>query len=250
MRLQVLPTAGRGLLLAAVLAAWALLAWLAFDMGHPLAQLTMPGWSHWSALNVAAIFAMWAVMMAAMMLPAALPTIAMFTRLHQARGESGRAHAFIAAYLLVWTAFAAAATALQWLLQWADWVDTMIASSSAALDAVLLLIAGAWQFSPLKRLCLAKCRTPVMFLLGAWRPGVAGAFAMGLRHGLLCAGCCWALMLLLFVGGAMNLAWVGALSLAVALEKLAPQGERIAAVLGALLLAAGGLRLAVVLAAA
>jgi len=183
------------------------------------------------------------VMMAAMMLPSALPVVMAFVRLSLGQRDSGRASAFVAAYLMAWAAFSAVATALQWLLQGLHWVDPMIASRSNALDVVLLLMAGAYQFSPLKHACLARCRTPLGFLVGGWRPGLRGAFAMGLQHGLFCLGCCWALMALLFVGGVMNLAWVAALALAVAIEKTAPGGERIARVLGLLLIGAGVLKL-------
>ncbi|MBA2960541.1 DUF2182 domain-containing protein [Ramlibacter sp. MAH-25] len=237
------PLVGAGSILVAALAAWGLLAWMALDMGHPLVQLTMPGAADWSLSNIVAIFLMWSVMMAAMMLPSALPMLLAFVRLHREPGRNGRAHAFVAAYLIVWCAFSALATALQWALQWLDWVDPMIVSTSAGLNAALLLIAGVYQFSPLKRMCLAKCRTPVGFLLGEWRPHVAGAWTMGLRHGVLCAGCCWALMALLFVGGAMNIAWVAALSVAVAIEKMAPHGERLGALLGLALIAAGLVRI-------
>lgn len=92
-------------------------------------------------------------------------------------------------------------------------------------------------------MCLSRCGTPLGFLLGEWRPGVYGAFVMGARHGLFCVGCCWALMALLFVGGVMNLAWVAALSIAVALEKLLPRGDRLAAALGMVLIALGGIKL-------
>ena len=230
-------------LIAASLLAWALLAWMAVDMAHPLVRLTMPGGSRWSASNAEAIFAMWAVMMAAMMLPSALPVVLAFVRLSLQQRERARASAFVAAYLMAWWAFSAVATALQWVLQWRGWVDPMIASRSGALDVVLLLLAGVYQFSPLKRACLARCRSPLGFLIGGWRPGLAGAFAMGLQHGLFCLGCCWALMVLLFVGGVMNIAWVAALALAVALEKTAPGGERIARVLGFVLIGAGLLKL-------
>ena len=98
----------------------------------------------------------------------------------------------------------------------------------------------------MKRVCLASCRTPLAFLLGEWRPGVRGAFRMGLRHGMLCLGCCWALMALLFVGGAMNVPWVAALAVAVAIEKLAPFGDRIAAVLGMGLIGTGVIRWALI----
>ncbi|HEY1226165.1 MAG TPA: DUF2182 domain-containing protein [Ramlibacter sp.] len=230
--------------------AWALLAWMAVDMANPLVQLTMPGGARWSASNIAAISTRWAVMMAAMMLPSALPVVQAFVRLSLQQGDGGRAFAFVAAYLLTWSAFSAVATALQWLLQSLRWVDPMIASRSQALDIVLLLVAGVYQFSPLKRVCLARCRTPLGFLIGDWRPGVAGAFAMGVRHGLFCLGCCWALMALLFVGGVMNVPWVAALALAVAIEKTAPGGERIAGWLGVALLGAGAIKLATALATA
>jgi predicted metal-binding membrane protein len=111
------------------------------------------------------------------------------------------------------------------------------------LTALLLVIAGLYQFSPLKRVCLSHCRTPLGFLVGEWRAGVKGAFVMGVRHGLFCVGCCWALMALLFVGGVMNLAWIAALSIAVAIEKLAPRGDRLAAALGLALIAVGVVKL-------
>jgi len=226
-------------------AGWLLLVWLAFDMGHPLAQLTMPGTPDWALANVAAIVAMWSVMMAAMMLPSALPVVQSFGVLCQRNGEPERWLAFVAAYLSVWLAFSVAASAVQWVLQAIDWVDPMIVSTSVPLNAALLIIAGAYQFTPLKRACLAHCRSPMAFLLGEWRPGLRGGFVMGLRHGFFCLGCCWALMALLFVGGVMNLAWIAALSVVVAIERLAPHGERIAWVLGLVLIAAGASRIAV-----
>ena len=237
------PPSVRTALAAASVLAWGVLAWMALDMANPLVQLTMPGGARWSGANVAAIYTMWAVMMAAMMLPSALPVVQAFVRLSLGQGDGGRATAFVAAYLLTWSAFSAVATVLQWLLQSLRWVDPMIASRSNALDVVLLLLAGVYQFSPLKRVCLARCRTPLGFLIGDWRPGVAGAFAMGVRHGVFCLGCCWALMTLLFVGGAMNIAWVAALALAVAIEKTAPGGERLAGLLGIMLIVAGLLKL-------
>ena len=230
-------------MLALSLVGWALLAWLALDMGHPVAQLTMPASSLWTTANLLAILCMWAVMMAAMMLPSALPAVVTFARLCERGGEHPRFWGFVTAYLLVWIGFSIAATAAQWALQSANWVNPMIVSTSAWLSASLLLIAGVYQFSPLKRICLANCRTPIGFLLGEWRTGVRGAFVMGLRHGWFCLGCCWALMALLFVGGVMNLAWIAALSIAVAIEKLAPHGEKVALALGVGLIAAGGIRL-------
>ncbi|WP_332813255.1 DUF2182 domain-containing protein [Ramlibacter sp.] len=235
--------------LAIAIVTWAVLGWMAFDMGHPLVQLTMPGAPAWSGPNVLAIGAMWAVMMAAMMLPAALPMVQTFSRLSLRSGEPARAGGFVGGYLLVWLGFSVAAVAMQWALQALDWVDPMIVSTSAALNALLLAIAGIYQFSPLKKACLARCRSPAGFLLGEWRPGARGALVMGLKHGLSCLGCCWALMGLLFVGGVMNLAWIAALAIVVALEKLAPGGERLAPALGGALLVAGAWNLSRLLAA-
>jgi len=230
-------------ILALALAGWLFLAWLTVDMEHPVAQLTMPDSPQWSAANIVAIWFMWSIMMAAMMLPSALPMIMSFIHLATRRTEAVRASSFAAAYLAVWFGFSAGATAAQWAFQAMGWVNPMIVSTSPLLTGVLLLLAGIYQFSPLKRMCLSRCRTPLGFLLGEWRPGADGAFVMGLRHGLFCLGCCWDLMALLFVGGVMNLAWIAALSIAVALEKLLPRGERLAAALGLVLIGLGCFKL-------
>lgn len=236
------PKLATGILAISVIG-WMFLAWIAVDMGHPFAQLTMPDSSSWSVASVLAIWTMWALMMAAMMLPSALPMILTFVKLGLRSAEPARGRSFVAAYLLVWFAFSAGATAAQWALQAMGWVSPMIVSTSTLLTGLLLLVAGAYQFSRLKQLCLSRCRSPMGFLLGEWRAGVRGAFVMGVRHGLFCVGCCWALMALLFVGGVMNLAWIAALSIAVAIEKLAPRGERLAAALGLGLIAAGLVKL-------
>jgi predicted metal-binding membrane protein len=225
------------------LAGWLLLYWGATNMDSPAAQLTMP-MSDWSAENWLAVFIMWAVMMAAMMLPAAMPMVSVFGTLNKSRGEASRTIAFVAGYLALWTAFAAAATAAQWTLLTNGLLSPMIVSMSPALSAALLVIAGAFQFTPLKHACLRACRSPLGFLLTDWRDGLWGAARMGARHGLYCLGCCWALMALLFVGGAMNLLWIAALTLLVAMEKLAPKGDILAKALGALMIGAGIARLA------
>jgi predicted metal-binding membrane protein len=230
---------------ALTVAGWGLLVWLAIDMTHPLAQLMMPPTTAWSPANTLAVLAMWAVMMGAMMLPSALPMILTFGDLCLQRGEPARWRSFIAAYLLIWSLFSALATGLQWGFQAAGWISPMMVSTSRVLTGVLLLVAGVYQFSPLKRLCLARCRTPLGFLIGEWRPGTRGGFVMGWRHGLFCVGCCWVLMALLFVGGVMNLAWIAAVSLAVALEKLWPGGQRLSLWLGVVLLIGGAARLTI-----
>ena len=144
---------------------------------------------------------------------------------------------------MVWFAFSVAATGVQWALQAAGWVNPMIVSTSASLNRGVAADRRRLPVLAAEEGCLASCRTPLGFLLGEWRPGADGAFVMGLRHGLFCVGCCWALMALLFVGGVMNLAWIAALSVAVAIEKLAPGGERLSRWLGAALIVAGVVRL-------
>jgi predicted metal-binding membrane protein len=221
---------------------WLLLYWGATHMASPVAQLTMP-MSGWSGANWLAVFIMWAVMMAAMMLPTAMPMVSVFGTLNRRRGEAGRTIAFVAGYLALWAAFAAAATGAQWALQAGGLLSPMIVSMSPALSAALLIIAGVFQFTPLKQACLRACRSPLGFLLTDWRGGLSGAARMGVRHGLYCLGCCWALMALLFVGGAMNLLWIAALTILVAMEKLAPKGELLAKALGALMIGAGAAQL-------
>ena len=224
------------------LAGWVLLYWGATHMDSAATQLTMP-MADWSAANVIAVFIMWTVMMAAMMLPAATPMVSVFATLNERRGEAGRTVAFVAGYVALWAAFGAAATAAQWALQAWGLLSPMIVSMSPALTGALLVIAGVFQFTPLKHACLRACRSPLGFLLTDWRDGLWGAARMGVRHGLYCLGCCWALMALLFVGGVMNLMWIAALTLLVAMEKLAPKGDTLAKALGVLMIGVGAARL-------
>jgi predicted metal-binding membrane protein len=134
-------------------------------------------------------------------------------------------------------------TATQWALQSIGWVSPMIVSMSSVLSGALLLIAGIFQFSRLKHACLRACRSLLGFLMSDWRDGLWGAWHTGIRHGLYCLGCCWALMALLFVGGVMNLLWIAALAGLVAIEKLAPKGEAVARVLGGVMIGVGVVRL-------
>ncbi len=222
---------------AVALIGWAFVAWIALDMSGPFAQATMPMSAQWSVPNVLAVTAMWAAMMAAMMLPSSLPMVSAFART-TGNEAAGRTAAFVAAYLVTWAAFSVLATFAQWALQHLGWLDPMMLRTSPWPAAALLLLAGLYQFTGLKRLCLAGCRSPVAFVLAEWRPGLSGAWTMGLRHGALCVGCCWSLMALLFVFGVMNLPWVLALAIAVGVEKRLPSGQWISRVLGFILVAA------------
>jgi predicted metal-binding membrane protein len=227
------------LLLGTMLLGWAFLAWAVLDMTHPLAKLMMPMSPAWSMGNMMAIFIMWAVMMMAMMLPSATPMVLTFVRLCRHKHQILHGWIFVAAYLVIWSGFSAAATALHWWLQTTGLLSPMMTSSSMWFTAILLLVAGVVQFTPLKDACLRHCRTPMGYLLTEWKDGAVGAWRMGVKHGLICLGCCWALMGLLYVAGVMNLVWVAALNTVVIIEKLHPAGVKIGKFLGGALIALG-----------
>jgi predicted metal-binding membrane protein len=224
----------RALVIAALagvtLLAWAYLVPASLDMYGSMDGLS--AWmmeATWDGRYLLLMFGMWSVMMVGMMLPSALPTILLYTRVlgsDERHPRTGllRTYSFAAGYLAAWTGFSASATLLQWCL--AEWalVSPMMVSASPWLGGALLLVAGIYQWTPLKSRCLAGCRSPLAVLVESFRPGMPEAFRTGLRHGLYCVGCCWALMLLLFVGGVMNLLWIVAISGFVLLEKLAPYG--------------------------
>ena len=153
------------------------------------------------------------------------------------RGDPATVVAFAGGYLLVWAGFSVLAAALQASLQQSMLLSSDLAMSGGWIPAAVLALAGLYQLSPLKYACLVRCRSPLGFLLGHWRGGVGGALTMGLRHGAFCLGCCWALMVLLFVGGVMNLTWVAVLALFVLAEKVLPYGVWLSRVSGVALIA-------------
>lgn len=220
---------------------WGLVLWSATNMSSPLVGLMMPMTSEWAVKEVIAVWLMWAVMMGAMMLPSAIPMLMIHRRVAAKRDpETPYANRwFLLAYLLTWALFSLAATALQWNFQRADVLSHMLKVQGELVGGGILVAAGIFQLTPLKAACLRKCRTPIGFLLTDWRAGRSGAFQMGLKHGYYCIGCCWALMMVLFVGGVMSLTTIAILSGIVALEKLAPRGEQIARLGGGLLVAWG-----------
>lgn len=167
---------------------------------------------------------MWALMMVAMMLPSAASMILVYARLaRQTPGYATRVAIFVLAYLAMWMLFSIFATIAQAALVSASIVTGMtLKLESRMLVAALLVGAGLYQLSWLKTACLEQCQSPLSFLMQRWRPGWSGALRLGVGHGLYCLGCCWALMLLLFVGGVMNLAWIAILSCIVFVEKVAP----------------------------
>lgn len=192
------------------------------QMSDTRSMFAMPMTSAWTGQEGVLMWTMWAVMMAAMMIPSASPMVHAYDT--TIRPPSAQLHgstpAFVAGYLVAWSGFAAVATVAQWVLHNAALVDMMGVSTSRWLAGPVLVAAGAYQFSSLKDTCLAKCRTPLGFLLNQWRNGRSGAFVMGLHHGSLCIGCCWALMAILFVLGVMNLWWIALLATVVLIEKI------------------------------
>ena len=202
-----------GLVVAAALA-WLYLIDMALDMGSDMAAGggAMMRMQAWSVTHGLLMWAMWAVMMIAMMVPSAAPMILIFARVDRSKGTGGAYTAttlFALGYVAVWAGFSVAATAMQWGLQNAALLSPMMVATSTILGGILFIAAGVYQWTPLKYACLKHCRSPMAFIMGHWRPGRLGAFRMGLGHGAFCLGCCGFVMGVLFVGGVMNLAWVG-----------------------------------------
>ncbi|NUR55344.1 MAG: DUF2182 domain-containing protein [Acidobacteria bacterium] len=217
------------LLVLVPLVCWTWIVVMARDMYGPMSGAS--AWMMtpvWDAPHLLLLWAMWAVMMTAMMLPSASPVILL-------AGGGGRASFLALGYVLVWAVFSVGATGLQWLLGRLLILTPMMEVSGRQAGAVLLALAGVYQWTPLKRACLTTCQSPMVFLTQRWRSGPSGAFRMGVEHGVSCVGCCWALMLLLFAGGVMNLAVIAALTVFVAFEKLVPLGAWSTRVSGALL---------------
>jgi predicted metal-binding membrane protein len=241
------------------LASLCVLAWLYVVMGaglgmtawemttlklFPHLHAAAPPQAAWHLGTWALMIAMWWIMMIAMMTPSAAPIILLYARVHRHALENDRnpdklaaTGAFAAGYLLTWFGFAAVATALQWALERAELVSAMMMGSrSRGLSAATLIAAGLYQFSPLKNVCLAHCRTPAAFLSRHWRPHALGALRLGAMHGAYCVGCCWVLMALLFVGGVMNLFWVVALAILVLVEQALPPGRWVGRIVGVVLI--------------
>ncbi|WJN60562.1 DUF2182 domain-containing protein [Pseudomonas sp. SO81] len=183
---------------------------------------------------------MWLVMMQAMMLPAALPMIMLYRRcLQRDRRRVAKLWLFCAAYGLMWCGFALLLTGLQALGERAGVLEPMNLRLPPTLGGLMLLVAGLYQLSRAKAACLEHCQSPLQFLQHHARPGLSGAWLTGLHHGLYCLGCCWALMLILLVLGAMSLWGMALLSLLVLAEKLLPLGAGWRRVSGALLIGSG-----------
>ena len=232
------------LLILLPLVCWSWIIVMARDMYGPMtgasAWMMTP---RWDARHVLLLWTMWAVMMVGMMLPSAAPLLLLYGASARRRGLDGRAthaiYALAAGYVTMWSIFSVVATAAQRMLAMRLIVSPMMTLTSPAFAAALFFVAGIYQLTPLKSMCLHKCQSPLGFMMHRWRSGVGGAFRMGIDHGAYCLGCCWALMLLLFVGGVMNLTVITALTAFVVFEKIGPFGVHTARVSGGLLIGAG-----------
>ena len=194
-----------GLLLALAAAAWALLAWqgAGSDMDMAMASPTM-------GMRAPLFLAIWVVMMVAMMFPTAAPMILTFHKVQASKRQRGEAFVatwvFVAAYMLVWTLSGVAAYAGALAAEAVAARAALSPATAARIGGAVLVAAGLYQLTPLKDLCLSKCRTPISFIMTSWRDGAAGALRMGLLHGAYCLGCCWLLFVILFPLGIMNIA--------------------------------------------
>jgi len=229
-------------LLALATAAWGLVVWQAISgvgmsAGAGSASVLTTG------MAIPLFLGMWIAMMAAMMFPTAAPMMLIFARVQAGRRSSGRPYVptafFTASYLLVWTAAGAAAFGAAYgigtLADHVMWLH----DDGPRIAGGTLILAGVYQLTPLKSVCLRHCRSPMAFVIDHWRDGRRGAVLMGLQHGGFCLGCCWLLFVLLFPLGVMNLAAMGVLTVLIFLEKTTPWGARIAQVLGIALIAYG-----------
>jgi predicted metal-binding membrane protein len=196
----------------------------------------------WAIADFLFTFVMWMVMMVGMMSPAAAPMLLLFAA-GQSKRTKGRALAaitmFAMGYVSIWAGFSASAALAQWSLHQAAMLSAAMAASSPRLGAAILIAAGIYQLTSWKDRCLIRCRSPLGFLITNWGDGTLGAVRMGLRHGVYCLGCCWALMCVLFAVGVMNLLWVAGLTGLVLVEKIGPQNGVVTRLGGAALILFG-----------
>ena len=223
--------------------------WYLFLLAEDMAAMSgmsmdhMAGMHPWTPMDFLLMFVMWAVMMVGMMVPTAVRAIFIYARVASQADDRGSpvsaTHFFVAGYVLVWAVFSLGATALQAALDAVGLLSPAMRSSSPLLGAGLLVAAGVYQFTPWKDTCLRHCQSPAAYLAGRFGPRVVDGLGLGVRHGLYCLGCCWVLMLLLFLGGVMNLLWIAAIAAFVLLEKVLPPALRVSRIAAVMMIASG-----------
>jgi len=229
-----------GALLVLAAAAWAILVWQSSmtDTDDMENMLTMD-------MGVPLFLAIWVAMMVAMMFPTAAPMILTFAKVQQGKQQGGKPYVptwvFVGAYLAIWTAFGALAYAAALGATELAGNSMWVMDNAARIGGGVLILAGLYQLSPLKNICLSKCRSPMAFILTSWRNGYGGALRMGFEHGLYCLGCCWLFFVIVFPLGMMNVAVLAAIVLLIFAEKSLPLGQRARQLAAAALLAYGAL---------
>ncbi len=202
---------------------WAYMLHMAWKMPMTGMQMTKPCLMHWGPGDLAHIFVMWSIMMAAMMVPSFTPMAAMFAAVNKQRnkvqGPLVSTWVFVLGYLVIWIIYSALATATQWGLHLSALLSHAMVITSPVVGGLLLIAAGVFQWTPFRDACMSRCRSPLGFIMTEWREGRRGALIMGLKHGIYCAGCCWMLMTLSLVLGVMNMLWMAALTAFMLLEK-------------------------------
>jgi predicted metal-binding membrane protein len=225
------------LLLVLAVAAWALLLWQARTTDAAMAMTPTMG------MGAPLFLAIWVVMMVAIMFPTAAPMILTFARVQAGRRQKEQPFVptwvFVGAYLLVWSALGILAYLGAVLAERLAGRSMWFMDNAGRIGGVVLIAAGLYQLTPLKQLCLAKCRSPMAFIMTSWRSGYGGAFRMGIEHGLYCAGCCWLLFVILFPLGMLNIAALALITALIFAEKSLPFGLRLSWVAGAALVAYG-----------
>lgn len=227
-------------LIALASAGWAYVAYQAASMGSmrsAVGGITMGGIG-----GIVLFLSAWAVMMVAMMVPATLPLVLLYRHMTYQRLSHPRARigmtVLLVGYVAVWTSAGLPVYAYN------SFASGTVGSLAAVLPALLLIVGGAYQFTPLKRICHARCSSPLFFLMKNWRPGAPGALRMGVIHGADCLGCCAGLMAGLVALGMMNLAWMLTAAVIIFVEKTIPDSHRIAQPLGVVMVAGGVMLLA------
>ena len=229
-----------GGLIAGSMLAWGYSIRLAHELQHvPAAHIGAARTLPWNLGDLGLLFLMWTVMMTAMMVPTAAPMVLTFAKIRRRQapdlGLVWPVVGFVLGYVIVWTVFSGVATVVEWRLHVAMLLDADGSSANPLFGGLLLLIAGIFQWTPLKQACLRHCRSPLAFFISSWRGGWRGALTMGLEHGIYCVGCCWALMALMFVAGVMNFLWLTIIAAFVLLEKIVPSGRLVTNTAGILL---------------
>jgi len=221
-------------MLIVCLLAWLYMAYMGWAMQHmDVVDMWMPpraGGSAWQLYDFWMLFAMWAVMMIAMMTPSVLPMVSMYVTVTQSQKSKNQAYTptiiFLCGYLFIWVLFSVGISIVQYPLHISGLLNPMMDSRSYLLSGVILIVAGVYQWTPWKDACLEQCRSPLNYLMTSWRQGAWGAIRMGMNHGAYCVGCCWALMAVMFSVGVMNVLWMVVITLFVLAEKISPLSSK------------------------